>query len=237
MVVPVLDDGSEASCQLAERLDLPLEKSPESYYLVFVENQWVVRDPRQGAQFSIQLDFNKELEKLTRQRLSVKRDLLCRAVGFQGQEDYTVIDGTLGAGKDSLLLYHFGVSILGIEQHSITHCLVESALAKSELDTKKFQIKKAETCDFLQQGQWQAQVLYLDPMFENTSQKSAPKKTLAFIRELETPPMDVEKIILKAFEVGIKRVVVKRPLKAAQLYGKPSSVLRGKLIRYDVYTR
>ena len=40
-----------------------------------------------------------------------------------------------------------------------------------------------------------------------------------------------------AIKLGVKRVVVKRPLKSENLYGKPNIVYPGKLIRYDVYTR
>ncbi len=236
MAIVILDDGSPQSRALHEELGFPLEEQPIGYNLVWSGEQWVVRDPRQGPHFMISLDFKKQRDVLAQQRVSVKKDLLCRALGFKGQSEYCVIDGTLGFAKDALHMLTFGIHVIGCEKSPVTFKIVDSAQRKEPLLLKDFSVHQGDCLDLLPRYSQRADVLYLDPMFENAKKKSAPKKALAFLREVADSSFDVQRVIEEALKLGVKRVVVKRPLKGQQLYDKPNIVFEGKLIRYDVYT-
>lgn len=237
MAIDILDDGSLEAQSLSQQLGLPLSSSPREYFFTKEAGFWVLRDFRQGKSFKLELSLEKELQVLRDQKINPKKDLLCRAVGFKGDSHDKVIDGTLGFGKDSMHLVSCGAEVIGFERNPLIFFLLEQSLDKSLSLQEKIQIFFGETVELLPQFLDESSVLYLDPMFENTKQKSSPKKNLAFLREVSHVDNDVQRVIAGAIELGVKRVVVKRPLKGQQLSGKPNIVYEGKLIRYDVYTR
>ena len=197
----------------------------------------MVRDSRQSKNFQLSVDLHKDFEQIQRQKINPKKDLLCRSVGYKGEPDFTVFDGTLGMAKDALHLLSCGAKVVGVERNPVIHFLLQQSLEKGRDFLAGLQIVAGESLEILQQWAPQVDVVYLDPMFENLKQKSAPKKGLAFLREISGTEGGVSEIVEKAIKLGVKRVVVKRPLKSENLYGKPNIVYEGKLIRYDVYTR
>lgn len=237
MVISVLAQEGRASAELAKSLGIPLALNvPEDYYLCFENGQLVVRNNQFGKNFVIAPDFKEELDRLKRQRLGPKKDLLCRALGFKGQPDFCVFDATLGFAKDALHLIALGIQVVGCEKNKIVFSLLESAIDSLE-GPIALEIINGDSGQELASFGDRCQALYIDPMFEDLKKKSAPKKNLAFLRALVSPEFDVQGVISNARSAGIKRVVVKRPVNSENLYGKPDIVYEGKLIRYDVYTK
>ncbi len=236
MAVVVLDDGSDASKQVSVDLNLPLQADPQTYYLAHSSEGWEIRDPRQGQSFRLRFNWDADFEMLKKQKINPKKDLLCRALSFKGGAAMTIMDGTLGMGKDTLHLLTCGAEVVAVERHPLIYFLQSQALKRSQ-QSLSLQILQGETKDRLSEWAYKIDGLYLDPMFENAKKKSAPKKGLAFLREVATEDQDVQGVIARAIELGVKRVVVKRPYRGEHLYGKPNNIFEGKLIRYDVYTR
>lgn len=236
MALSVLNTGLSQEKELSEKLSLPLQESPQDYFLFFQDQQWLVGHGQQGSKFQIELDFNKEFERLQGQRLNPKKDLLSKALGYEAGRVQTVLDGTLGLAKDAVHMLHCGFTVIGCERNPVTHFLLQQAFEKCTTEEcQKFSIIEGDVESLLSNMRDQVDVLYLDPMFENARQKSAPKKGLAFLRTISAVDVDVHRVIEKALDLKIKRVVVKRPLKGGQLFDKPSIVYEGKLVRYDVY--
>ena len=238
MVVTSLDsEGCAKAQELAKELGLIFSKdSPEDYYLFFEKERLLVKDPRQGNHFSISIDIKKELDLLKNQKISMKKDLLARAVGFKGQVGYKVFDGTLGMGKDALHLLHFGCHIVASEIDPVAFALVRNAKELASM-ALPFEILWGDTCEAIKSYSEPVDCLYLDPMFEDIKKKSAPKKAMAMLRSRNISSKSAAEVIDSALHKGIKRVVVKRPIKGKQLYGEPTMVIAGKLVRYDVYIR
>ena len=265
MVVLVLDNQwRQTSLSLAERFNFTRVWEPpvEGYYLVVEDGVLNVRKLEWGPRFSIHLDLPKEVNRIQRQRQGFKKDILCRSLGYKGQENFKVIDGTLGLGKDALHIISFGIHVLGFEINPIPFCLVEEALVRAShkfsvsdtrplvvteetapdhsVDLKKFLKIRLMDCfkgvSLFSEG---VQSLYLDPMFENTKNKSKPKKSMTFLRDITHETCDVQRVITQALNRGIKRVVVKRPINGDYLNGKPDFLYKGKLLVqklvYDVY--
>jgi len=82
-------------------------------------------------------------------------------------------------------------------------------------------------------------VVYLDPMFPGAKDRTAAaKKPLRVLRALVGEDPDQEELWYWAMRVARRRVVVKRPARAAALggaEGKPTMNIEGKGFRLDVY--
>ncbi len=261
MVVLVLDNQwRQDSLELAEKFNFAVIYEPvEDYYFIIEDGVLKVRNPRWGARFSICLDLQREIHRFQRQKRSFKKDLLCRALGYRGQENFKVIDGTLGLGKDAVHIISFGIRVLGFEINPVPFCLVREALARAsrefsnEIAKHPDAVKEASSNHFIDPGEFMeirlmdslkgvllfsegVEALYLDPMFENTKNKSKPGKSMVFLRDVTHEICSVQRVITQALNRGIKRVVVKRSVNGDYLHGKPDFLYRGKLVRYDVYT-
>jgi len=77
-------------------------------------------------------------------------------------------------------------------------------------------------------------VVYLDPMF-SSKRKTAERKPLQFLRCIVGEDQTGEQLLQLALKVARKRVVVKRPSKAAPLGQPPVCSHHGTGVRYDVY--
>lgn len=214
-----------------------VDEPPQNYYLSFEQGQWVVRNEEIGRHFVIRLDFDGEIQKIKKQKISVRKDLLSKAVGLKKQESYKVVDGTLGLAKDALHLVAQGAKVVGFEKNPLVATLLMSALENSQVRSDQFSIGFQDIESVLDNWSKEFDCLYLDPMFEQINEKSAPKKNMAFLRGLELQPEGFEKIIEKAYNLKVPRIVVKRPLRAGHLYEKPNSIVEGKIVRYDIYIR
>ena len=236
MAVTVLNQGSHSE-ELSKRLNLPLvQEIPESYYLVYEDKQLFVKKADMGPLFRLSPQLQEELEKLKAQNLSVSKDLLCRALGYSGQENYKVLDTTVGFAKDALHLVARGVQVTGFERNPIVYELLQNSLEISNISKQQLSIHFGNSENLINQHSEVFESAYIDPMFEDLKKKSAPKKNLAFLRAAVDSSTDVRRVIECCWQAEIKRVVVKRPLNSENLYGKPNIVYRGKMIRYDVYT-
>ena len=174
----------------------------------------------------------------TLSKISYKKDLLCRAVGFKKQESFKLFDGTLGFGRDACHLLSFGCHVLGCEKNPVMFALINDAYQRLNLEFReRFRILHGHSGDHLAGNTTSVDCLYLDPMFEDVKKKSAPKKQMAFLREVGFEETQIPGLIKRGIELGIKRVVVKRPINGEHLYMKPKTTFSGKVVRYDVYTR
>jgi len=149
-----------------------------------------------------------------------------------------LIDATAGLGKDALLLSSLVDRLILIERVPWIYALLEDGLKRqSELipSLKKIEVICSDSKDYLSKLNSNPDVIYLDPMFENTG-KSKAKREVQALRELVN-----ESSCKKLLEISLKkaknRVIVKRHRKAQNLSGlKPTYSLKGKIIRYDVYS-
>ena len=84
----------------------------------------------------------------------------------------------------------------------------------------------------------QVDVIYLDPMFPDRGKSAKAKKEMQAFQQLVAAGDNEDTLLEESRRVAKYRVVVKRPIKAPFLASQQSSFdLRGKTIRYDVYTK
>lgn len=193
------------------------------------------------------LDFNNDLE-YRRKLKSKSTELISKAVG-SGKKSNHILDLTAGLGVDAISLVQLGYSVVAIERNPLVYLALQSAY-----DNWTSELKSQLTFVFsdvlsviqsLRQGlyvfadQNLYNVAYYDPMFPQKKKSALPKQEMVLLQKLTNEDPDANDTVFKltnakSSEKFFKRFVVKRPLNAETIV-KPSSQLKGKLIRYDIY--
>lgn len=177
------------------------------------------------------------------------RQPLARALGIKSRSQPmpVVIDVTAGWGEDAWLMANFGCTVLAVERHRVMFLLLADGLRRAaELNAEaaaRIQLRCRDSITLLGSlGHLpddlrlfrQPQVIYLDPMFP-LGRKTAERKPMKVLRQMVGNDADASSLLKAARQSGARRVVVKRPLRAAPLAESPSHHHAGKSLRYDVY--
>lgn len=175
-------------------------------------------------------------------RLSAERarhERLVRAAGRVPEEGGLLVDATAGLGRDAALLAAAGWQVLMLERHPVLHALLADGLKRAPALAGALTLVQADSAEWLGTSVPGPEVVYLDPMFPARDKSAAVKKELVWLQWLtESVPDEQEEAVLLAAALGAarKRVVVKRPVRAAPLAGRaPSHAHAGKTVRFDVY--
>lgn len=171
---------------------------------------------------------------------------MVKAVGIRKREPYrpTVFDATAGLGEDAWILASLGCTVHACERNPITHALLRDGVARAHASHQETAARvsvalgdAAEALNVLA-GKAEAErpdVVYLDPMFP-TGRKTAERKAMRVLRLISGDDADAGDLLAAALKAARRRVVVKRPLRAALLgEAVPMVVHKGKSLRFDVY--
>lgn len=182
-----------------------------------------------------------------RATLSLRRELLARAVGFKGRP-LDVIDMTAGLGRDAMVLALLGCRVTAIEAHPVVFELLEDGLRRARRDPALAPV--LDECLRLLRGDSVAtlaslppgarpDVVYLDPMFPPRGQSALVKKEMVLLARLAGNGEDAARLLRAALGSGAHRVVIKRPRPSLPLVvpGEPPPALQfqGRAARFDVY--
>ena len=158
-----------------------------------------------------------------------------------------VIDATAGLGADSFHLAARGVHVTMIERSALVASLLADALERAVGGEFGPRAQEAAGLMTLHHGDARAVlpglsagVVLLDPMFPEGDKSSSPKKGMKLFRALQPPAPDDDEehaeLLAIARRSATRRVVVKRPVRAAPLAGvAPSGSLVGRTVRFDLY--
>ncbi len=228
---------------LARQLALPLHATLPSTGLVLQldEQGLALRDTRPGAPGAVRADFSQ----LARRRAgSLRSEAVARAVGLRGNQPLTVIDATAGLGRDAFVLACLGAQVHLIERSPAVAALLRDALERAGQDpalaaaAARMRLHHGDALELLPRLAVDsgAQAIYLDPMYPEDGTKGQVKKDMQLLRSLLGPQDDVEPLLGLALNCPVRRVVVKRPRRAAPLAGhRPSHSIAGRSTRFDVY--
>ena len=185
-----------------------------------------------GQKFSI--DFTGNKKNYARKKAGIKTELLSKALGA-GRYGLNVLDLSAGLGIDAVFLAQLGYSVRAVERNP----LIYLALNEARLQSGDFalQVEFGRAQDFLNSVGRPVDVVYFDPMFPEKTKSALPRQEMVFFKTLVGSDDDGAEVLEAALRLkSVKRVVVKRPLKAPALAGPPPrSMLKGKLVRFDIY--
>ena len=211
-------------------------ESPGPYLVVGETEAWLEME---RSQVRVAFDSATMLHR----RRGGQNELLGKAVGVKASRQPSVWDATGGFGRDAFVLADLGCRITLCERVPVLAWLLEDAINGATVSGYD-QVREAagrmtvrhEDSRYLDVPP--GDVIYLDPMFPERKKTAAVKKEAAILQHLAYPDDDVEALWEWAWQQPVERIVVKRPLRAPVLGGqKPSHVLAGKSIRFDVFVR
>ncbi len=185
-----------------------------------------------GNKFCI--DFAEDRRNYHKKKSTMKKELIGRALGA-GRAGLRVLDLSAGLAIDAVFLAQLGFEVTALERNPLIFlALNEGHLTFSEELKLKFQFASAEL--ILQNLSEDFDVIYFDPMFPEKVKSALPRQEMVFFRNLVGSDSDAAQVLQLALQQkSVRRVVVKRPIKAPFLLKKPHSQIVGKLVRFDIY--
>jgi len=166
------------------------------------------------------------------------RDPLLRAVGRWPD----VLDATAGLGGDAGTLAAAGRQVTLVERHPALAAVLADALARWRDDglaaAARMRLVAGDARDVLATAS--ADVVFLDPMYPEPAGDGRNRARKAegphLLRLLAGEDRDQDELLGLARAAARHRVVVKRPLHAPPLAGRPpNGALPGRTVRYDLY--
>jgi 16S rRNA (guanine1516-N2)-methyltransferase len=154
-----------------------------------------------------------------------------------------LLDLTAGWGADSLTLASHGKRVTMLEQNELLYAILAYSLgrlaasASGAAIAQRMSIENCNALNFLNdlEDDHDYDCIYLDPMFPGHKSGAKPAKEMQILQAI-TANLEMESCFEQALGKARKRVVIKRPAKAASYNNiKPDLVYRERTIRFDVY--
>lgn len=169
-----------------------------------------------------------------------------RALGASSEKPL-ICDATAGFGGDSILALSLGCEVVALEKSDLVAKVLRdgvSRAAREDTDLRKFfsrfKLIEGDSVTKLQELSPKPDVVYLDPMFDKPKKNAKSPKAMQMLQELLGAPPSAEdemKLFEAAWDACLRRVVVKRPIKAKALRPAPTHSYKGQSVRYDVYVK
>ena len=175
-------------------------------------------------------------------RASQSKQALLRACSRM-RDIAQVLDLTAGWGADGLTLARHGQRVTLLERNPLIAAVLDYSLQclaqeRTTAETaERLSVVPTDALAYLERLErgHDFDCVYLDPMFPSHKSGAKPGGEMQLLQAL-TENHDIESCFQLARAKARKRVVVKRPLKAACLgESSPDIVYREKTIRFDVY--
>jgi 16S rRNA (guanine1516-N2)-methyltransferase len=196
---------------------------------------WLHSDNPKENPIGVEIDRELVRHEEFFKQSSTQKDLVAKSIGIKGAYRPKVLDMTAGLLGDTLLFLSFGCEVIAIERNPAVALVLKSALANAQHPAlNKLQFVNSDAGTFLNQRP-EVDVLYFDPMFEDTNEKASPRKEMRIFRSLLGQDLDAKSVFLKALDFGARRLVIKRPRLSVALKEPVDIVYEGKATRYDVY--
>lgn len=183
-----------------------------------------------------QIDFEGNSTSYAKFKGGMNSEPISRALGA-GKFGKRVLDLSAGLGVDSVFLAQLGYQVTGVERNPFIYVALKTALENLTANYKtnlNFVFDHAQ--NFLQNNKQEFDVCYFDPMFPSKTKSALPKQEMVFFKNLVGSDEDSSTVLeMVLSSKKFKRCVVKRPLSAEPLL-KPAGNIKGKIIRYDIYS-
>ncbi|BCD89943.1 ribosomal RNA small subunit methyltransferase J [Francisella halioticida] len=190
------------------------------------------------------IDFNSN-DILNRINPKSKKCSVVQAIEGRSKEKLKILDTTTGLGRDTFTLASRGHQITSIEKDVYIYLLLCDALYRASQIESISHIATNITLINLDSNQYILTTeqlfdcIYVDPMFPPRRKSAKVKQDMQILHKIAFNDENHNTLLLKNIlkTQKAKKVIVKRPIYAEFLYNKkPSSQLKGKINRFDIYS-
>lgn len=234
---PTLEPAARA---LAAALHLAYQEVAD--YLLWLTPDYLGLRKTSEKSHPLFIDFTSGRMSHRRQQLSLRKELLPRALGLKGNTTPRIIDATAGLARDSFILAALGFPVELIERSPIIHALIYDGMLRAAQHPElapimqRMQLIQGDAAIWLQNQTEKPEIIYLDPMFPERTKSALSKLDMRIFHDLVGDDLDADLLLKTALTCATERVVVKRPRLAAALAGlKPDFSHDGSSNRFDVY--
>lgn len=168
---------------------------------------------------------------------------LLKAIGYKKDKEVNILDATAGLGGDGMLLACIGCKVTLIEQSPVIAALLADGLKRaseneelSNIINQHIRLIYGNSITLIPELADEIDVVYLDPMFPERKKSALVKKEMR-LTKLVTDQKDNAEELLMLARKHAGRVVIKRPIKAPIVASDYSMQIKGRSIRFDVYTK
>ncbi|AJC49536.1 16S rRNA methyltransferase [Allofrancisella guangzhouensis] len=190
------------------------------------------------------IDFNNN-DMWNRIDPQTKKCSVVQAIEGRNKSKLYILDTTAGLGRDSFTLAARGHRVTAIEKDPYIFLLLSDAIKRAkdisnlEAITKNIKLINNDSCDYILNTQEFFDCIYIDPMFPPRKKSAKVKSDMQSLHELLQNNEDNNKLLFdNAYSSAkAKKIIVKRPINGVFLSDKkPTSQLKGKTNRFDVYS-
>ena len=230
--------------------DLPLLKNRDDQYdmqLIFFDDLVELYDRQLNTTLSI--DFLSGSLAHRHQFGGGRGQAIAKAIGLKSGIVPSVLDTTAGLAGDAFVLATLGCSVTMIERSALLFMLIEDALERASLNEafapiikQGFTAINSDANEYIKEqlltDNTAPDVIYIDPMYPDRKKSALVKKDMQILQKLHGSDDNAAELLENSLLYAKKRVVVKRPIQAETLSEiKPSTCIKSKKTRYDVYRR
>ena len=239
IVVSVQGESPARAREAANQLALEYGNYRDTVGLVMVVGETSAWLELEGVKVAVKFDS----AAMQHRRKGGHNEMLGRAVGLKADRKPLIWDATGGLGRDAFVLADLGCEVTLCERVPVLAWLLDQAVqaaAVSGIDQVRGAAERISVLagDSKTLRAPAGSVIYLDPMFPERKKAAAVKKEAVMLQHLADQVDDGESLWQWAWEQPVERIVVKRPLRAPILgHIRPAHTLKGKSVRFDVFTR
>ena len=193
--------------------------------------------PEARSKNKFKIDFNSGSTGWRIKRADHEK-LIKKALG-KSEHPLNILDCTAGMLQDALLFLSLGHQVTALEQSKILFHLLRDGISRSEDQRifEKLDLIHANACFYDVQAK-KFDVIYFDPMYPPAKKKALSSGQLEYISKI----LEIESLennAVKDFEIlqlmPVRKMVVKRPIKAEPFSLQTNYQVSGKTTRFDVY--
>lgn len=240
MIINILDQSTINHIDKLIENNFEYNQSETDKYLYYDNN--ILKLSNKNQELFIDFNSNKILNRIDSKS---KKCSVVQAIEGRSKEKLRILDTTAGLGRDTFTLASRGHLVTSIEKDIYIYLLLYDALHRaSHIDSishiaKNITLVNLDSNKYILTTNQVFDCIYVDPMFPPRRKSAKVKQGMQVLHEIAFNDENHNTLLLKNIleTKKAKKIIVKRPIHAELLYNKkPSSQLKGKTNRFDIYS-